>query len=223
MRLGVTIPLEYVRRYNTRYKGEDATEEYHSILVLTERSEDLAPIVGHRPTRSCGLAIDDSYEQAKSGSMMIKLLTLGLMFISGLIIFLASLNITHTFLMAIAERRREIGVLRSVGARRRDIRHLVLSEAGLIGLLGAGIAVPLAMGLAALADYLMVEQVPNFPFKPDSLFVFEPYIILSGIGIAVFFSLLGAFLPAARAARMDPAEALRGDYGHQLLATNRRD
>jgi ABC-type lipoprotein release transport system permease subunit len=217
MRLGVSLPLSLVRRLNALYKGEDAANEYHSILVVAEQNEDLAGIV-HHIEEELGLAIGPDYEQSKRGALMIVLLTVGLVFISGLFFLLASLNITHTFFMVITERRRELGVLRAVGARRWHIHVLVLAEAGVIGVLGALLGVGVARAGGALADRFLdcrvpsaLESlcVPDFPFKPDTFFEFQPWIVGVGFGIAVLFALLGAWLPARRAARMDPAEALR--------------
>ena len=224
MRLGVTLPFSYARRFNRRYHGDEVGDEFHAILVVADSSERLASIVqvveGNPDQGGLGLAIAPEYEQAKRGSLLINLLTVGLLFISALIIGLASLNIAHTFLMVIAERERELGILRSVGARRYNILYLVLAEASAVGLVGATFGVLLALGAANVADRLLECRVPNiagierwcipdFPFKPDSFFAFDTRIILAGFAVAVVFSILGAFVPARRASRIDPAEALR--------------
>jgi hypothetical protein len=208
MRLGATMPLGYVRRLNMRYVSEDAVDQYHGILVVAESSEDLGRIA-LQVQDDLGFAIGPEYDQAKRGSLMITLLTVGLLLISGLIILLAALNIMHTFMMLVAERRREIGVLRAVGARRMHIASLMLAEAAIIGLTGAVLACLMALGVAEAADYAVNRYVPDFPFKPDSLFAFESWIFGAGVAVALLFSVIGAFFPAYRASRMDPAEALR--------------
>ena len=224
MRLGVTMPFSYARRFNSRYHSDDVSNEYHAILVVADSSERLASIVqvveGAPDEGGLGLAIAAEYEQAKRGSLLINILTVGLLFISALIIGLASLNIAHTFLMVIAERRRELGVLRSVGARRFNILYLVLAEASVVGFIGATFGVFLALGTASVADRLLecrvphiggIERwcIPDFPFKPESFFAFDLRIILAGFAVAIVFSVLGALVPAWRASRIDPAEALR--------------
>ena len=217
MRIGTTVPLSYVQRFNAIYKGEDSTGEYHAILVVAESNDALAGVV-QQVENELDLAIGPEYQQAKRGSLMIILLTIGLLFISFLIFLLAALNITHTFFMVIAERRNELGLLRAVGARRANIRSLVLREAAVIGLIGAILGVGLARLGGVIADLFLdcrvpaaMERwcVPDFPFKPDSFFLFEPWIIATGFGTAVLFSIVGAYLPAWRASRMDPADALR--------------
>ena len=214
MQVGLTMPLEYVRRLNELYKGEESAREYHSLLVVAREGEDLARIarfVEEPPPDGLNLSIGPSYENAKRGSLMITIMTVGLLVISLLILLLAALNIAHTFFMVVTERRREIGVLRAIGARRSSIWFLVVAEAGFVGVLGAALSAPLAIGLARLADDRLTSSVPDFPFKPDSLFLFEPWVFAVGLGVSVLFALVGAFFPAYRAARMDPAEALRAE------------
>ncbi|MCA9564395.1 MAG: ABC transporter permease [Myxococcales bacterium] len=219
MRIGSTIPLTYVQRLNSAYVGEETEGQYHALLVVAESSDRLAGVV-QLLEDDIGVAIGSEYQQAKRGSLLITLLTVGLMFISALIIMLAALNITHTFLMVVAERRKEIGVLRAVGAQRRHIMGLILSEAAIIGIAGATFGFGLSFLGAELADRLLecrvpdwawVQQwcIPDFPFKPNSFFAFKPWILWAGAGVALIFSLLGAALPAYRASRVDPAEALR--------------
>lgn len=224
MRLGVTAPFTAIQRINSRYVNPESGRQFHSVLVVAEGSDDLASIVERIEAEpdegGLGLAIGSEYQEAKRYGLLINLLTVGLLFISALIIGLASLNIGHTFLMIVAERRRELGVLRSVGARRSNIMALVLGEATVIGTIGASLGVGLALGASILADRFLDCRVPDwagmqalcipdFPFKPDSFFLFENWILLAGFAIAIVFSVLGALVPAFRASRVDPAEALR--------------
>jgi putative ABC transport system permease protein len=64
------------------------------------------------------------------------------------------------------------------------------------------------MAAAAGLDWMFVHWVPKFPFKPDSVFAFRWYIIAGGMAISTIFCVLGGFLPARKAARLEPAQAL---------------
>ena len=110
--------------------------------------------------------------------------------------------------MLVAERRREIGVLRAVGASRGDIRAVILGEALLIGTFGGGLGVLLAMIMGWLCDWLSATRIPEFPFKPETYFGFSPTLVVGAIGFAIVFCLVGALFPAQRAASLNPAEAL---------------
>jgi len=208
MPIGATVPITYVQRWNALYGADRADDTWDSLLVVTDDSRSLHR-VAHAITEDLELSLDESYDQSRRASLMITIVTGVLALLSVLIVVLAALNIMHTFLMVIAERRREIGVLRAVGASRGHVYALVLAEAALIAVVSAAIA----WGLAAIAmhfvDQAFVSSTPDFPFKPEHLFSVPSWLPLASFGIALVFCIFGAALPARRAARLDPAEALR--------------
>ena len=79
---------------------------------------------------------------------------------------IAAINIAHSFLRTVAERRRELGVMRSVGASSRDVRLLVLAEAACIGLVGGALGVVFARLLALAIDAASMRWVPDFRSNP---------------------------------------------------------
>ena len=99
-------------------------------------------------------------------------------------------------------------MLRAVGATRGDVAAVVLAEAAATGLAGGVIGVILARGAGALLDQLARNGLPDFPFKPATFFTFHPGHLALGVGVALLAALLGAFLPARAAARLEPAKAL---------------
>jgi putative ABC transport system permease protein len=110
--------------------------------------------------------------------------------------------------MQVSERRREIGLMRAVGASKADIRAIILGEAALIGLVAGAIGIGIAL-LAGLGFDLVVPRfLPELPFQPESLFEFRWWILAGGVAFSVVFCVLGGFLPARKGARMAPAQAL---------------
>ena len=105
-------------------------------------------------------------------------------------------------------RRREIGILRAVGATRGDVAGVLLAEAAATGLTGGLVGVAFARAVAWGLDRLSRTQLPDFPFKPATFFHFEWRHITLGVGVALLAALAGAFFPARAAARLDPAKAL---------------
>ena len=128
--------------------------------------------------------------------------------ISFTIVTISSINIAHNFFMQVSERRREIGVLRAVGATRTDVSLIILGEAALIGIMGGIIGVAIAYGGATMVDWASKTYLPRFPFKPPTYFDFQPWIIAGGLGFSTIFCVLGGFLPARKASRIAPAQAL---------------
>ena len=209
MQLGATMPLEYVMRLNERFSGEDAAEHYHSLLVETERNEDVARVAEILEDQF-GLELADRHRQAERVGLLILSLTLLFNFIALIILAVSAITITHTFTMMVMERRSEIGLMRAVGATRRHIQAFVVGEAAVVGLFAGILGIALGTAAAFSIDAVFDRHVPDFPFKPDTLFAFSPWMFALALGIAILFCLIGAYLPARRAAKVEPAEALTG-------------
>ena len=202
--LGLTVPLGYVKRWNKRYAGEQQSKRYTSVVMVVDSKEDITPLAAH--AKSLGFDLAES-EGEKVG-LFITLATVLFTLISVIIISIAAINISHTFMMLISERRWEIGVLRAVGATRGHIRLVIMGEAAVVGLVAGLLGVLLSLGAARACDWYSATRIPDFPFKPETYFVFTPGLLSASVGFAVLFSLVGAFIPAHRAARLEPAEAL---------------
>lgn len=123
----------------------------------------------------------------------------------------ASLGIINTMVMSIIERRREIGVLKSLGADDRDIRRLFLAESGMIGAVGASVGILFGWLIARAASFIAQMVMEQKDIPPMDLFATPLWLI----GIAFLFglcvSLVAGLYPASRAARVDPVDALRND------------
>lgn len=122
--------------------------------------------------------------------------------ISFMAIAVGGLVVLNTMLMAVLERTREIGVLRALGWRRRQVLGLILREGLLIGLLGGIAGIVFAFTLSAL-----INMAPLVGDAYDAIWGAD--IFARAIGIAIFLGLLGGLYPAYRATRMQPVEALR--------------
>ena len=120
----------------------------------------------------------------------------------------ASLGIVNTLIMAIYERTREIGVMKAVGASRGTIRFLFTVEAGSIGFFGGLVGVMLAWIAGQIINFIahstFLSDYPTFNISRFPLWLVIVVIVISS-GVA----LAAGLLPANRAARLDPVEALR--------------
>ena len=106
--------------------------------------------------------------------------------------------IMNIMLMAVAERTREIGIRKALGARRRDILRQFLVEAGTLSTVGAGIGIGTGLGLAAIVDATT--------FLPAHV---APWSIVVGVVLGAGVGIGAGLYPASRAARLDPVEAIR--------------
>ena len=128
----------------------------------------------------------------------------------GLIVLVAALNILITLMMMVMEKNRDIAVLMSMGAKRRQIRKIFVLQGVLIGVVGTLIGLTLGYSLSILADRYhwisLNQEVYSFSYVP-----FNPHW-QDGIWIAaaaIFVSFIATLYPASSATRIAPVEALR--------------
>jgi ABC-type lipoprotein release transport system permease subunit len=204
--LGVTLPLSEVRRLNIALDSPAAGEQYHSAVVEVH-SEDMAARV-IESLEGMGLEIRESGARRAAFTVAVIMIVLGL--VGGILIAVAAGHIMHVFYLVVIVRRREIGLFRAVGARRSDVRALILSEAAAVGFAAGLVGLIVGVGAGFAADTFAASRLPDFPFKPDSFFAFSPWLLVSLLALAVIACVLGAVPPALRAASGDPADALAG-------------
>ena len=105
--------------------------------------------------------------------------------------------------ISVVERTREIGILRAIGARKKDIRRIFFSESALLGLFSGLIAVVAAWLLSLLLNKLIYNA-----FEVELVRVSAVYLIF-GLGVSTLISIVAGLLPSSKAAKLDPMESLR--------------
>jgi len=121
----------------------------------------------------------------------------------------AALGIVNTLVMAILERRREIGIMKAIGASDGDVKKLFLAEAAVMGLLGGMLGVALGWVIGRLINagtnfYLRRQNLPS-----ENLWAVPWWLVGGAIAFAIVISMISGLYPAARAAKLDPVQALR--------------
>ncbi|MEP6960874.1 MAG: FtsX-like permease family protein, partial [Acidobacteriota bacterium] len=126
-------------------------------------------------------------------------------------LFIGMFIIYNTFAIAVTERRKEIGILRALGATRGQIRTLFLLESAITGVLGTAIGVVFGILLArGMAGYIgaLLSDVYGVAQNVGEVTP-EPWLIAAAAAMGLVTSLLAAVLPAQAAARVDPVKALQ--------------
>lgn len=127
-----------------------------------------------------------------------------------LIVLVAVLNILSSLAMTVTEKRKEIAILKALGATRGRIQGLFILQGMLIGLAGTGVGVLAGVGVCKILARYPVVTLPQDVFYQLTLPVrMEPVDILSVAVAALLLSLLATLYPAWKAARVLPAETLR--------------
>jgi putative ABC transport system permease protein len=153
------------------------------------------------------------FEQAQVSSVN---QLLGLVYaLLGLAVIIALIGIVNTLMLSVFERTREIGLLRAVGMRRRQVRVMVRSEAVILAIFGAiiGIVIGTALGLA-LVSSLRQQGITDTAVPVTSLLIF---LLLSAV-----LGLVAASWPARRAAKLDVLAAIAAELPHGGSSPRRR-
>jgi putative ABC transport system permease protein len=121
----------------------------------------------------------------------------------------ASLGIINTLVMAILERRREIGILKALGAADRDVRRLFFAEAGVMGLAGGLFGVLLGWAIGRAIQIATMIYLKRQGVNAPNIWTVPWWLVAGAIVFSVVVSLASGMYPASRAAKLDPVEALR--------------
>ncbi len=153
---------------------------------------------------------EDWHQQNSSLFQALKLEKLGMAVILLLIVLVAAFNIVSTLTMVVADKTREIGILRAMGMPARSIRRIFLVQGVVIGLVGTSIGVALGVVLGVVVNhYKLIPLDPSIYFidhLPVSVHATDvAWIVAASLAIAA----LATIYPAVQAAKLYPVEAIR--------------
>lgn len=182
--------------------GEGVELEPSSIYIETDSQETTNIINNYIKTKE---AYSGSMEEklATMFSQMMDTFGIALAIISGISLIVASIMILVVLYISVTERTKEIGVLKSIGARKKDIKLIFTSESFLVGLLSGLVGCALSLISIILIKIILTAIIG---FAPITL---TWYYFLISILIAVFISVLSGLYPSSKASKLDPVEALR--------------
>ena len=187
--------------------GAGAGQRYASLTVRVQRSADVERVEGE--IKKMGFRTFSLFDTSRDLRLLFALLDLLLGIFGSLALAVATLGIVNTLVMAILERRREIGVLKALGAADSDVKQLFFAEAGVMGVFGGVFGVGLGWFIGRLLTwgtnfYLHRQSLPSVDVSAVPW-----WLALGAIAFAVGVSLAAGIYPAARAAKLNPVEALR--------------
>jgi putative ABC transport system permease protein len=143
-----------------------------------------------------------TFESYLSILNVINLLLIGLASIS---LIVGAVGIANTMYTAVLERTREIGIMKSVGAKNSDILKIFLIESALVGLAGGIIGLLIGMGIGKLIELVLTQLLGSGFFTA----YFPWYLTMGSLAFAVIIGTISGILPAKQAASLSPVEALR--------------
>ncbi|WP_327240200.1 ABC transporter permease [Streptomyces sp. NBC_01318] len=161
------------------------------------------PLLPKDATARTGKVLAD--EQAKQIESGLGNLNTMLLAFAAIALFVGIFLIANTFTVLVAQRTKELALLRAVGASRRQVKRSVLLEAAVVGALASVIGFLLGLGLATglrSAMSLIGGKIPAGPL------VISPVAVGAALGVGILITVLAAWLPARRAAKIAPVAAM---------------
>ncbi|MFF1307270.1 ABC transporter permease [Streptomyces sp. NPDC058307] len=150
-----------------------------------------------------GKELADSQAELISSSMAG--LKQGLLVFAGIALFVGTFIIANTFTMLVAQRTKELALLRAVGASRRQVTRSVLIEAFVVGLIAAVTGLVAGIGVGAGLRSLMSTLGATVP---DGPLIITPGTVGTALAVGVLITMLAAWLPGRRAAKIPPVAAM---------------
>ena len=204
----VVIPLEVAREIF------DLKDEYRMIIAKVKNGEKpskVAEDIKKALRRERGLkegeedfAVETTEDLIKSFNTILGIVSIVLIGIAAISLLVGGVGIMNTMYTSVLERTRDIGIMKAIGAKDRDILIIFLFESGFIGLIGGIIGC--ILGIALALGVTQFASVAGYGFLEAKVSL---DLILFAIGFSFIAGAISGILPASRASRLQPVEALR--------------
>jgi putative ABC transport system permease protein len=188
-------------------QAERMQKTYPSLMTRVSNPARVAEV--QNAIRSMGFETFSILNAARSLQRFFIILDLFLGIFGSMALAVASLGIVNTLVMAVLERRREIGIMKALGASDRDIKRLFFAEAGTMGLFGGIVGVAIGWAMSSGINWGTAYYLRQRDFPPETVSSVPLWLVGAAIGFAVAVSLAAGMYPAARAAKLDPVQAIR--------------
>ena len=226
---GIIMDIEDIKwleaEYNRVNKIKTSTRNnkgYSNVTVKVATMEDVEPV--QEAIKAMGFETNSAEDVRKPMQEQARQQQMFLGGLGGISLLVAAIGITNTMIMSIYERTREIGVMKVLGCKVKNIRSVFLMEAGVIGFVGGIIGVILSYFISFLMNYV------NFSFGGDNsgmsmrymgyyggggeqaaaqVSLIPPWLVVAAILFATLIGLISGILPANRAMKISALEAIK--------------
>ena len=206
---GALAPYQFMRTYwsnlalGNGWKGG----EYAGTTLLADSGINVEGL--RQRVQALGFQTQTFGDQFRNFEDLLGKLRVALLGLAIVALLLACLGIANTMYTAVLERTKEIGVMKALGSRSRDVMLLFLAEALGIGLAGGLVGALVAVGLSRLGNEAVDRLTQTITSTGFDVFRIDVPVVLIAVALAAALSMVSGLLPALRGARQDPARALR--------------
>jgi len=213
-RTSVLLPVGFAEMLNMIQPGDVRSlirpgmgKTYNNIVVRVSKSKDVSAVEDQ--IKKLGFNAFSIMDASQNLSRAFFFLDTFLAIFGSLALAVASLGIVNTLVMAILERRREIGIMKALGASDSDVKRIFFVEAGTMGILGGALGAGLGWVIGRVINLGTNVYMSRHDFKPQDFWYVPLWLVITALVFSVVVSLFAGLYPASRAARLNPVEALR--------------
>ncbi len=201
---GITVMYVDYEYFQQLYAGKSGNDplDPNTLYVKTD-SEETTKIINEylASTGKYNGSIED--QLAGMFSSMTNVIGTSLVVISSISLLVSAMMILVVLYMSVTERTKEIGVLKSIGARRKDIKRIFTSESFLVGVLSGVMGILFSLFFALVIWIVLKSTIGLAPIS------FRWWYFVVAMLVSVCISMLSGLYPASKAAKLDPVESLR--------------
>jgi putative ABC transport system permease protein len=207
--LGLAESLNVMQPTDLREISRATSDQpvYSSVSVRVKSPSQIQTV--EDTVKKMGFNTFSILDASKSVQQFFKVLDVFLGIFGSLALAVAFIGIVNTLVMAILERRREIGIMKAIGASDGDIRKLFFAEAGAMGILGGIVGVALGWAIGQVINLGTNIYLKHQSFPPEHFWAVPWWLVAFAVLFSFLVSLAAGLYPASRAARLDPVQALR--------------
>jgi putative ABC transport system permease protein len=199
--------LHVMQPSDLRDNSFSGTPTYSSVSVRVKDPSQVLAV--EDAIKKMGFNAFSLVDEARNMHQFFAVLDVFLGIFGSLALTVASIGIVNTLVMAILERRREIGIMKALGASDREVRSLFFAEAGAMGLVGGALGVALGWAIGRVINFGTNIYFARHNVPAAQIWSVPLWLAFWAIVFSILVSLLAGLYPAARAARLDPVQALR--------------
>ena len=201
--MNVMLGADLREMVRTSYRGR----AYMALSVRIDKPAQVEP--AEEAIKKMGFSTFSLLDATRSLRRFFTILDMFLGIFGSLALAVALLGIINTLVMAILERRREIGIMKAIGAGDGDIKALFFAEAGVMGFLGGLVGVGLGWAIGRAINIGTNIYLQHQDMKPETFWSVPWWLVAAALAFSVIVSLGSGIYPASHAAKLDPVQALR--------------
>jgi ABC-type antimicrobial peptide transport system permease subunit len=195
--------MAYISKSSMETLMDSTSLETNTIIITAKDTTYVSAI--KEDVESLGFSISTSESDSDKVLKYIDIGTTALTAVGAVSMIVSAIMIFIVLYISVSERMKEIGILRAIGARRKDIKKMFVFEAGLLGVMGGIFAVVICFVVTLITNIICLSTLHYGLISYNILY----YVL--GILVSVIISVLAGIAPAIRASDLDPVESLRAE------------